>query len=278
MTPFDSSAPFNGTGFSTPAQSTPSDTAPTVPLAPTTISSTTIFTNLDIPSAALPLALALTTNTEAPSTPPLSALPSMAAPKSKRFAASTAFNKSLAVACPLTFLVAEDNIINRKLLVSMLGKLGYDPKTQIYEAHDGADAVKQVVKSLQAVSADRGFEENGNMAIDVPARKPIDVVLMDLWMPCMDGYEATERILAMFHTPPTNALQINTGLTSTTTHTSRITPPTILAVTADATDGVAERAAKVGMTGFMVKPFRLKDLERLIREGWNRRANATTSQ
>lgn len=50
-------------------------------------------------------------------------------------------DRNLAKKYPLTFLVAEDNKINRKLLVSMLSKLGYD---DVHEAHDGAEAVRQM--------------------------------------------------------------------------------------------------------------------------------------
>ena len=130
-------------------------------------------------------------------------------------------DRNLAKKNPLTFLVAEDNKINRKLLVSMLSKFGY--KT-IVEAHDGAEAVRQ-------------------MSIPRSPKEEIDVILMDLWMPLMDGYEATERILSMDGRKPT-----------------------VLAVTADVTDGALERAAAVGMTGFMSKPYKMIDLQRLITE------------
>ncbi|TKA60799.1 hypothetical protein B0A49_11560 [Cryomyces minteri] len=134
------------------------------------------------------------------------------------------FDRNLSKKHPLTFLVAEDNMINRKLLVSMLGKFGY--KT-IHEAYDGVEAVRQ-------------------MAIERAKGQEIDVVLMDLWMPFMDGYEATERILSM--------------------DTNGNRKPTVLAVTADVTDGALEKAAEVGMKGFMTKPYKLLDLERLILE------------
>ncbi|KAL2350710.1 hypothetical protein BJ546DRAFT_856649 [Cryomyces antarcticus] len=134
------------------------------------------------------------------------------------------FDRNLSKKHPLTFLVAEDNKINRKLLVSMLGKFGY--KT-IHEAYDGVEAVRQ-------------------MAIERAKGQEIDVVLMDLWMPFMDGYQATERILSM--------------------DTNGNRKPTVLAVTADVTDGALEKAAEVGMKGFMTKPYKLLDLERLILE------------
>ena len=40
----------------------------------------------------------------------------------------------------------------------------------------------------------------------------------------------------------------------------------MLAVTADVTDGALERAAQVGMRGFMTKPYKLMDLQKLILE------------
>ncbi len=140
------------------------------------------------------------------------------------------FDRGLAKKHPLTFLVVEDNRINRKLLVNMLQKLGY---RTIYEAYDGAEAVRQ-------------------MAMERSKEEHIDVVLMDLWMPFMDGYEATERILEMERT------RIGHG-----GHAKQVT---ILAVSADVTDSALEQAGKVGIKGFMTKPYKLMDLERLIVE------------
>jgi signal transduction histidine kinase/AmiR/NasT family two-component response regulator len=144
-------------------------------------------------------------------------------PRIRKTVSNPEIDRDLAKKFPLTFLVAEDNKINRKLLVSMLGKFGYK---RIHEAHDGAEAVRQ-------------------MSIPRPPRDQIDVVLMDLWMPLMDGYEATQRILTgdeVFH----------------------VRKPTVLAVTADVTDGALERAYDCGMQGFMTKPYKLMDLQRLI--------------
>jgi len=142
-----------------------------------------------------------------------------AASKSRTISDNALFDRGLARKHPLNFLVVEDNKINRKLLVSMLQKLGY---TGISEAYDGNNAVEQMRK-----------ERPGN---------PIDVILMDLWMPLLDGFQAAETILKMEWS----------------------TKPTILAVSADITDGALERAAKVGMKGFLTKPFQIRDLEKLI--------------
>ena len=165
------------------------------------------------------------------------------------------FDRNLAKKHPLTFLIAEDNTLNRKLLVSMLGKLGY---TGVHEAYDGAEAVHQ-------------------MSIDRVARgeKPIDVILMDLWMPNMDGYEATQRIFANEKGQREKLAEKSHRKRSARTDTDddddyrarrKMDGVTVLAVSADVTDSALERAREVGMEGFMTKPYKLLDLERLILE------------
>jgi signal transduction histidine kinase/AmiR/NasT family two-component response regulator len=168
-----------------------------------------------------------------PCAPPQS-LPAKRRPRMRKSVSNPEIDSNLAAKYPLTFLVAEDNKINRKLLVNMLSKFGY---RNIFEAHDGAEAVRQM-------SLPRAHHEQ------------IDVVLMDLWMPLMDGYEATERILSMHR----GKSGVNGGMNGASHG------PTVLAVTADVTDGALDRAARVGMKGFMTKPYKLMDLQRLITE------------
>jgi CheY-like chemotaxis protein len=161
----------------------------------------------------------------------------------------SAFDRCLAKKHPLTFLVAEDNKINRKLLVSMLSKLGYE---DVYEAFDGREAVR-LMKEKAASKADMDYHEQNLTTPQSP--KPIDVILMDLWMPEMDGYEATEKIFDLLKA------QAAFGGRS-----MRIALPTVLAVSADVTEKAISRATAVGMEGFMTKPYKLVDLQRLIEE------------
>ena len=130
----------------------------------------------------------------------------------------------LGVQLPLNILVVDDNAINRRVLVSMLGRLGYK---NITTAFNGNDAVETVRRNALG-----------------PATESFDVVLMDLWMPLLDGFQATEVILKM---PELER------------------KPTILAVSADITDAALDKAVKSGMKGFVTKPFITRDIARLIR-------------
>ena len=185
-------------------------------------------------------ALALTSSPPSPPNGTVVHPPSR--PRIRTSVSNAEIDRDLANKYPLTFLVAEDNKINRKLLVSMLNKFGYK---QVHEAHDGAEAVRQ-------------------MGVPRKQGEGIDVVLMDLWMPLMDGYEATERILG---TRPNSA---EPDMESEPEGEGK-GRPTVLAVTADVTDGAQERAARVGMKGFMTKPYKIHDLQRLITEDCARR-------
>jgi len=112
----------------------------------------------------------------------------------------------------LRVLLAEDNLVNQKLAVRLLERRGH-----------------QVVVA-----------NNGREALDRLQRQPFDVVLMDVQMPEMDGFEAT------------------TAIRREEEKTGRHIP--IIAMTAYAMKGDRERCLAVGMDRYISKPVRAKEL------------------
>ena len=112
-------------------------------------------------------------------------------------------------------LLVEDNELNSEIAVEILNEYGFLVDT----AENGAEAVEKVKNS-----------KPGNY----------DLVLMDVQMPVMNGYEATRQIRAL--TDPALA---------------RIT---ILAMTANAFDEDRKKALECGMDGFLSKPIVIEEL------------------
>lgn len=75
-------------------------------------------------------------------------------------------DKNLSVKLPMRILLAEDNITNQDLVITLLSKMGYK-----------IDAV-----------------ENGKKVLEMMDRKKYDIILMDIQMPVMNGMEATKAI------------------------------------------------------------------------------------
>jgi CheY-like chemotaxis protein len=113
---------------------------------------------------------------------------------------------------PLRVLLAEDGLVNQKLAVALLKKRGHEVTVA----------------------------QNGQEAVQLAQTEPFDVILMDVEMPEMDGFQATaairqrEKALAL-HTP-------------------------IIAMTAHAMKGDRERCLAAGMDAYVAKPIRPAEL------------------
>src|ERR1035441_2497808 len=112
----------------------------------------------------------------------------------------------------LRVLLAEDQLVNQRVAQRMLEKLGHE----VTLANNGKEAVAQWKPGL------------------------FDLILMDIQMPEMDGFEATAAIRAQAGDTP------------------------IIALTAHAMEGDRERCLRHGMDGYLQKPIQSKDLATML--------------
>ena len=113
-------------------------------------------------------------------------------------------------------LVVEDTPDNRQILRDLLTSAGYE----VIEAFNGAEGVAAAIEHLP------------------------DLILMDIQLPVLDGYEATRRIKA---------------------HAATAKIP-IIAVTSYALSGDETKAREAGCDGYVAKPFSPRQLLAKVRE------------
>ncbi len=118
---------------------------------------------------------------------------------------------------PLKILLAEDNVINQKVADKILQKMGY----QIDIVNNGAEAIK----SLEEI--------------------PYDVILMDIHMPVMDGFETTRAIYKKW---------------------KKEDRPRIIAMTANVMKGDRELCMDAGMDDYVAKPIRVEELVKSLQQ------------
>ena len=119
------------------------------------------------------------------------------------------FDQNFANKFPLKILLAEDNIVNQKIATRFLNRLGY----RVDVVANGAEVLVSIY------------------------RQKYDVILMDVYMPEMDGLTATKRIVAEF-----------------------AQKPWIIAITANAMQGDREMCLDAGMQDYVSKPIQIKEL------------------
>jgi CheY-like chemotaxis protein len=118
-------------------------------------------------------------------------------------------------------LLVEDVELNREIAETMLEEAGF----QVDSVENGLEAVQRIIQA-----------EVGTY----------DLILMDIQMPVMNGYEATRQIRGL--SDPEKA-----GIA-------------ILAMTADAFDEDRQRALNAGMNGHISKPIKVQELFATIKK------------
>lgn len=116
----------------------------------------------------------------------------------------------------LRVLLVDDREVNRKIGHALLKKLGHEVS----------------------------FAEDGQQAVEMSRIGSYDLILMDIQMPVLDGYEAVRMI---------RSRERDTG-----GHVP------IIAVTANALKGEGDRAIRGGMDGYLCKPIHIADLKATI--------------
>lgn len=112
-------------------------------------------------------------------------------------------------------LVAEDYEFNREIIVDMLRLFGIEPDVAL----------------------------NGKEALDKASESNYDLILMDIRMPVMDGYQASREIRKL----PNHK-------------------PLIVALTASSALREKEKFHEMGMDDFLIKPLELHELENTLRK------------
>lgn len=119
---------------------------------------------------------------------------------------------------PLKILIAEDNLLNQKIISILIQRLGWH-----YHIVD-----------------------NGKKAVDECQNNSYDVILMDIDMPVMNGWDATIEIKRQNPEIP------------------------VIALTAYSEEIFRERSFAAGMDYFLAKPYNQTEIEKTILKSLNR--------
>ncbi len=145
----------------------------------------------------------------------------------KKAPVKPAVNRSLAECLPLKILIADDSAINLRVAQAFVSKMGYRAETV----------------------------SNGREALAALEQQPYDLVLLDVQMPEMDGFETAREICRRWPNEQR---------------------PVLIAMTGNAMAGDREKCLQAGMDDYISKPFRIRSLEEIAVK-WGPRRNPQLS-
>jgi PAS domain S-box-containing protein len=132
-------------------------------------------------------------------------------------AAGKASGSRLAELFPGRILIADDNVVNLKVASAFLARMGYQPDTAA----------------------------NGREVMEALAAKEYDLVLLDIQMPELDGYQVAAQVLSK---------------------TAGGKRPSLIALTASAMESDRQKCLAAGLDDYLPKPIRVPELEGILRK------------
>jgi PAS domain S-box-containing protein len=137
-------------------------------------------------------------------------------PVMKELHTSKAGGSLLAERYPGKILVADDNVVNLKVATAFLNRMGYQPDTA----------------------------KNGREVMEMLAAKEYALVLLDIQMPELDGYQVASRVIAK---------------------AAGARRPHLIALTASAMETDRQKCLEAGLDDYLSKPIRVPELEAILR-------------
>ncbi|KAL9540059.1 hypothetical protein MBANPS3_009900 [Mucor bainieri] len=170
--------------------------------------------------------------------------------KHHRKSHSIGHEENLALLYPIKILLAEDNVLNQKIAVSILKRLGFQ------------DVI---------------IAGNGREALELMRVHAFDVIFMDLYMPEMDGLEATRYIISerKHNVPPPPILPENGQQQKPLLNVNDVY---IIALTASASKQDRQICIDAGMNDFISKPFTMMEMKSALKNCASKRKKRKKQQ
>jgi len=157
--------------------------------------------------------------------------------------------------------LAEDKDLNGKKLVTRHTITeDYRKSARILLVEDYPTNQLVAMGHLDSAGYQVDLAENGQLAVEAFKRKRYDMILMDIQMSVMDGYEATNAI---------RNLENELNKTGDKKDSGKLERTPIIAMTAHAIKGYKEKCFKSGMDDYITKPLRRKEFLEIV-DKWSK--------